>query len=905
MSIYKNNRKTLKKYKSKKTGGAGPGTKKKKGAKVGVLPPEATTRLNKNSNKGKKVVKESPVTEIPVAGPAMKKFNKKQKKNNANTSSDSSTEIPVTKIYKPRISSSKVLVEGTSPAEQGATRGTKKKKLKNNTKTKKAENLGSVLKFGEQLSDSDLSTANITRDRTPLAMSKSDPALPTPISRTSSMKSYEGDTEGSDTKDRPINTGTMPMNEMLRKQGQLRMKQENDLERENTVDKTFNPEIPDDVGRTEVESPNLTSMARTVKTPTRSPDSDDENSDSDSDLGENQPSSSKMPPLPPKPPTIKEETFNPIHNEELDIVYQELDSNTEDTSRLIQKLYTNKGILDKLKQKLNEQYEKIDNDEILRMFYNCIKNIEDLLKAFNEFSRETDEEKLRNINKINNNKYSTLDAFKEDYNPSNYHELRCKIFKYSLVGYQLQIVNEEGNSYGILIKDDNNAYKIYAAKQNCDSDKRKKKWNEADIFNISDQAFKSFMLPPTPKLIEYNKLKILNLQEKNLQDEIVNFLRSFNKPIESYNKNDFRSKGNPNVIELKINNAVYRLKLIKINNKFTPEEVENGGNTIYNALTKILNQEFLKEKEEAIPCKEFKEALDNSKTKILVKKNGKSHGYIVKVNNDEYKYITYKIDVECGTRGFEYDDLIFIDESDIEGFVEDMINKNQLNNLTKIKEIVKESKFTNNLVRPSSGPRGEKYSYQLYNDNNEDEDNTLLKAVYGIRKKILVEKMFLKNENDYGNMQISNDEMSEIDITGNDRVLEINQRLIDCSLIDIKPTFSLYYNNFINLVNNASEDNIVLINLYVNEIFFANEDLKNQFMTIIKQDNKKPKLVDKLRSKLNNDEIIELSDLNEEGKFRHVRAQQKMKITPKKGGKMNVTQKKEENKRNKTLKKLK
>ena len=143
------------------------------------------------------------------------------------------------------------------------------------------------------------------------------------------------------------------------------------------------------------------------------------------------------------------------------------------------------------------------------------------------------------------------------------------------------------------------------------------------------------MMKPSPNLIEYNKLKILNLQENNLQDEIVNFLKSFNKPIESNNKNnDFRSTKSPNVIELKINEAVYRLKLIEVNNTKTTD-VQDGGDRIIKALNIFYRNIGDTEEEAARPCKEFKKALDNSKTKILVKRNGEPHGYIVKVDNNE------------------------------------------------------------------------------------------------------------------------------------------------------------------------------------------------------------------------------------------------------------------------------
>ena len=94
------------------------------------------------------------------------------------------------------------------------------------------------------------------------------------------------------------------------------------------------------------------------------------------------------------------------------------------------------------------------------------------------------------------------------------------------------------------------------------------------------------------------------------------------------------------------------------------------------------------------------------------------------------------------------------------------------------------------------------------------------------------------------------------------------------------------------------DERVTLINRYINEIFIE-ENLKDQFMHMIRTDNKKPMLITKLE---NSKEItITLDDLKEEGKFRHIKAGYKKKGLF--GGRK--TRKEGGNKRNKTLKKMK
>ena len=220
-----------------------------------------------------------------------------------------------------------------------------------------------------------------------------------------------------------------------------------------------------------------------------------------------------------------------------------------------------------------------------------------------------------------------------------------------------------------------------------------------------------------------------------------------------------------------------------------------------------------------------------------------------------------------------------------------MLNKLDFNNtdikkkekLEIIQKIVIESKKDNKLKI------GEK-SFEI--PLNEKGTNVLLNSLYEIRQELLIKEMYDMNENVY-NTPLKIDEYDEMT---EENINKINKELINCSLKEIRPVFSLYYNNFINLVNNAREERVKIIKDYI-ALFHKNDKLFTQFKKIIDGDGEETEFKKKIKGlKFNS---ITLEDLEGHEKLRYIRAK---KIETKKGGR---TRKKEGNKRNKTLKKVK
>ena len=208
-------------------------------------------------------------------------------------------------------------------------------------------------------------------------------------------------------------------------------------------------------------------------------------------------------------------------------------------------------------------------------------------------------------------------------------------------------------------------------------------------------------------------------------------------------------------------------------------------------------------------------------------------------------------------------------------------DENKKKKLDKIEEIVIKSKKDNILKIGDN-------SFKI--PLNEEGTNVLLNSLYEIRQELLIKEMYHMNENDY-NTPLKIDEYNEMT---EENINKINKELINCSLKKIRPVFSLYYNNFINLVNNATEERVKIIKDYI-ALFHKNVELFTQFKKIIDGDGEDTEF----KKKIENLNSITLEDLKGHEKLRYIRAK---KIKTKKGGR---TRKKEGNKRNKTLKKVK
>ena len=209
-------------------------------------------------------------------------------------------------------------------------------------------------------------------------------------------------------------------------------------------------------------------------------------------------------------------------------------------------------------------------------------------------------------------------------------------------------------------------------------------------------------------------------------------------------------------------------------------------------------------------------------------------------------------------------------------------DKNKKQKLDIIKNIVTKSKDDNKLKIGDN-------SFEI--PLNEKGRNVLLNSLYEIRQELLIKEMYDMDENVY-NTPLKIDEYDEMT---KDNINKINKELINCSLKEIRPVFSLYYNNFINLVNNATEERVKIIKDYI-ALFYKNDKLFTQFKKIIDGDGEETEFKKKIKGE--KFDSITLEDLEGHEKLRYIRA----KKPTKKGGR---TRKKEGNKRNKTLKKVK
>ena len=377
---------------------------------------------------------------------------------------------------------------------------------------------------------------------------------------------------------------------------------------------------------------------------------------------------------------------------------------------------------------------------------------------------------------------------------------------------------------------------------------------------------------------------------------------------ENYKKKTEEIESNPDhgKVSIKINGQNVDIQLVKIDKDETKSMID-GDMIIESAINRYYNEKAnseLQEKEKLNKkCKDFKKKLENSDTKIIFNKENDKSGHVVKITKgNKNSYFIYPIKKQCKGKDnvtliklysmketeYDYGEINIIENNDINEIVKKILDKSSINTLEELQKIVEESKSTN-ILKIKEG-----VTYEIF----EDKEDKLLKPVYEKRKELLVKKMFSNDENDekYNKpLKLHEDEYTEIT---EENVNKINEELINCSLKEIIPVFSLYYNNFINLVNNPKDDErVTLINRYINEIFIE-ENLKDQFMHMIRTDNKKPILI----TKLENSEEITLDDLKEEGKFRHIKAGYKQEETGLFGRR---TRKKGGNKRNKTLKKMK